>query len=120
MTPFSNRPANGGAKLLQDRVVIQAIIISCLYFSNYFKVLTTHIVFDCMAFLAARNFLNFKLALKRLEEVSVFVPGGVQLLRRWLVALKEIERPQESANTEHLDMSNVSNESPAKPTVVGV
>ncbi|CAA2997009.1 Hypothetical predicted protein [Olea europaea subsp. europaea] len=89
MTPFSNRPANGGAKLLQDRV-------------------------------AARNFLNFKLALKRLEEVSVFVPGGVQLLRRWLVALKEIERPQESANTEHLDMSNVSNESPAKPTVVGV
>ncbi|CAI9760725.1 unnamed protein product [Fraxinus pennsylvanica] len=79
----------GGAKLLQDRI-------------------------------AARNFQNFKLAVKRLEEVSVSCRGAerVQLLRRWLVSLKEIERLQEAANTEHLDMPNESNEPPAKPTVV--
>ncbi|KAL2514435.1 hypothetical protein Fot_28406 [Forsythia ovata] len=79
----------GGAKLLQDRIT-------------------------------ARNFQNYKLAVKRLEEVSVSCRGAerVQLLRRWLVSLKEIERLQEAANTEHLDISNESNESPSKPTVV--
>ncbi|KAL1549482.1 paramyosin-like isoform X1 [Salvia divinorum] len=40
-----------------------------------------------------RNFQNYKLAVKRLEEVSVSCKGAerVQLLRRWLVSLKQIE-----------------------------
>ncbi|KAH0637900.1 hypothetical protein KY290_038611 [Solanum tuberosum] len=42
----------------------------------------------------SRNFQNFKQAVKTLEELSVSCRGveRVQLLRRWLVALKEIER----------------------------
>ncbi|KAL3839585.1 hypothetical protein ACJIZ3_024176 [Penstemon smallii] len=79
----------GGAKLLQDR-------------------------------LGARNFQSCKLAVKRLEEVSVSCKGieRIQLLRRWLVALKEIERLNEAVNTENLDTSNEPKDSPTKPSVV--
>ncbi|XP_057779010.1 uncharacterized protein LOC130997635 isoform X2 [Salvia miltiorrhiza] len=58
----------------------------------------------------ARNFQSYKLAVKRLEEVSVSCKGveRVQLLGRWLVALKQIEILNEAADTDH---------SP-KPTVV--
>ncbi|KAG8376473.1 hypothetical protein BUALT_Bualt09G0067200 [Buddleja alternifolia] len=78
----------GGAKLFQDRI-------------------------------GARNFQSYKLAVKRLEEVSVSCRGveRVQLLRRWLVALKEIDRLNEAVNTEHLDMSTELHDSPTKPTV---
>ncbi|KAI3474048.1 hypothetical protein Pfo_028836 [Paulownia fortunei] len=87
----AGQAAVGGAKLFQDRI-------------------------------GARNFQNYKLAVKRLEEVSVSCRGleRVQLLRRWLVALKEIERLNEAVNTEHLDKSSELNDSPAKPNVVCV
>ncbi|KAL4323143.1 hypothetical protein GQ457_11G007590 [Hibiscus cannabinus] len=44
--------------------------------------------------IATRNMQNLRITVKRLEEVSVSCKGveRVQLLRRWLVALKEIDR----------------------------
>ncbi|KAL0896847.1 hypothetical protein Bca101_080808 [Brassica carinata] len=44
--------------------------------------------------IGSRNVISFSLAVKRLEEVSVSSRGGerVQLLRRWLVSLREVER----------------------------
>ncbi|XP_075491495.1 uncharacterized protein LOC142529758 isoform X1 [Primulina tabacum] len=79
----------GGAKIFQDRIGV-------------------------------RNFQSYKLAVKRLEEVSVTCRGieRVQLLRRWLVALKEIERLDGALKTEHLDLSIESNDSPTKPTLI--
>lgn len=84
-----------GAKLLQDRI-------------------------------AYRNFQSFKLTVKRLEEVSVSCRGieRVQLLRRWLVALKEIERLSGGSleingkSSEQSPSSRNLNDSPKKPTVV--
>ncbi|KAM1801186.1 hypothetical protein ACFX11_032826 [Malus domestica] len=73
-----------------------------------------------------RNLQSFKQTVKRLEEVSVSCRGveRVQLLRRWLVSLKEIERlstPYNARNgkgsEDHLT-SDESADSPRKPTLV--
>ncbi|XP_011094788.1 uncharacterized protein LOC105174392 [Sesamum indicum] len=70
--------------------------------------------------IGARNFQSYRLAVKRLEEVSVSCRGTerVQLLRRWLVALKEIDRLNEAVNSEHLDKFSEMEDSPSRPTVV--
>ncbi|CAI9098141.1 OLC1v1034733C1 [Oldenlandia corymbosa var. corymbosa] len=80
----------GGAKLFQDRI-------------------------------GARNFQNFKIAVKRLEEVSVSCTGieRVQLLRRWVVALKEIERLHDADQgiTKRDADDSESKDSPKNPTL---
>ncbi|KAK6942897.1 hypothetical protein RJ641_028274 [Dillenia turbinata] len=58
--------------------------------------------------LAARNVKNFKVAVKRLEDVSISCRGveRIQLLRRWLVALKE----SENMSKGFLDSNRTSSE----------
>ncbi|XP_058761967.1 uncharacterized protein LOC131635369 isoform X1 [Vicia villosa] len=88
----------GGAKIIQDRIV-------------------------------SRNMQSFRHTVKRLEEVSVSCRGieRVQLLRRWLVALKEVERlsatttATDSANARDQDdqfVSDDSKDSPTTPTLI--
>ncbi|KAK9985380.1 hypothetical protein SO802_030331 [Lithocarpus litseifolius] len=73
-----------------------------------------------------RNLKSFKHTLKQLEEVSVSCRGveRIQLLRRWLVALKEIERLSLGSN-EHNEKNpeerltfDDSKDSPRKPNLV--
>ncbi|XP_030493039.1 uncharacterized protein LOC115709144 [Cannabis sativa] len=76
-----------------------------------------------------RNLQGFKHTVKRLEEVSVSCRGveRVQLLRRWLVALKEVEKlssatSDESPSEQHHDSPTNTfddkDNSPKRPTLV--
>ncbi|KAG8473019.1 hypothetical protein CXB51_034910 [Gossypium anomalum] len=60
--------------------------------------------------IAARNMQNLRITVKRLEEVSVSCKGveRIQLLRRWLVALKEIDRLLNDQNINNDDNKNIS------------
>ncbi|KAK7851504.1 hypothetical protein CFP56_041737 [Quercus suber] len=73
-----------------------------------------------------RNLKSFKHTLKQLEEMSVSCRGveRIQLLRRWLVALKEIERlslgsnDHNEKNPEERLAFDDSKDSPRKPNMV--
>ncbi|KAK7267558.1 hypothetical protein RIF29_20235 [Crotalaria pallida] len=74
-----------------------------------------------------RNMQSFRHTVKRLEELSVSCRGieRVQMLRRWLVALKEVERLTAPATTD-VDPKDLEDQilpddfkdSPKKPTLV--
>lgn len=65
-----------------------------------------------------RNYKTVKVAAKRLEEAALSYKGGerVQLLRRWLVALKETQR----ANTAVREPQLGNNPDQTTPLLVSI
>ncbi|KAJ0088612.1 hypothetical protein Patl1_31961 [Pistacia atlantica] len=73
--------------------------------------------------IGSRSLKSFRQTVKTLEEVSVSCRGieRVQMLRRWLVALKEIERVTAfylAKDSQDQLNSDESKDSPRKPTLV--
>lgn len=75
---------------------------------------------------AARNYRSVAQTVKRLEEAAVSYrgPERVQLLRRWLVVLKEIENlsaasaeGKETTLKQHLAVEEIK-ENPQRPSLV--
>ncbi|XP_011007319.1 PREDICTED: coiled-coil domain-containing protein 18 isoform X3 [Populus euphratica] len=71
---------------------------------------------------SSRSLQSLRLTAKRLEDVSVSCRGEerVQLLRRWLVALKETDRERmfSSSPTHEHHADDSFKDSPKKPTIV--
>ncbi|XP_022978391.1 myosin-6-like [Cucurbita maxima] len=75
--------------------------------------------------IGSRNMQGFKQTVKRLEEISVSSRGveRVQLLRRWLVALKEVDRFSSGSiegdkNSPTDQLNDETKDSPKNPTLV--
>lgn len=76
--------------------------------------------------ISVRNPTSFKLAVRRLEEVALSVRGmeRVQALRRWLVAIREIDKDRKSSvqigerNNEQVHISDDGSASPRKASLV--
>lgn len=80
----------------------------------------------CAAVQASRNYRSVAVTVKRLEEAAISCrgPERVQLLRRWLIVLKEIENMsaasaegKEKTLEEHLAIEE-EKENPKRPSLV--
>lgn len=93
-----------------------------IFFFSFFFFLSKYSNLNGFIEQVARNMRSFRNTVKGLEEVSVSCRGieRVQLLRRWLVALKEIERLAAAfAGTNSKDLlPDEFKDLPIRPTLV--